>query len=234
MWQRGGGCSLSPGPIHSDGIAWDAHAKGLGSILLEITFFLLLLHNKSQLWTFFLSFPLSFCHFVFVSHISNFELHTLKCWPKPIQSLGSILLEITFFLFVLHNRSQLWTFSLSFSLCFCHLVFVSHMLQFWVTYLERRGAFALFSESPISEITMHKKYNDVTNVAMLYSKMSVNMSTFICQKSKLVCCYSEKWHVFKCSLDLWDQSFFANVYSTFKVYNSELEHVTDKHKIAKT
>ena len=38
---------------------------------------------------------------------------------------------------LLRKKSQLWTFSFPFSLCFCHLVFVSHMLQFWVTYLER-------------------------------------------------------------------------------------------------
>ena len=44
---------------------------------------------------------------------------------------------------------------------------------------------------------MHKKYNDVTNVAMFYSKMSVKMSTFISQKTKLVWCYSGKWQVFK-------------------------------------
>ena len=52
----------------------------------------------------------------------------------------SFLLGITFFLLLLRKKSQWWPLSKSFPLWFCYFVFVSDMLQFWVTYLERSSA----------------------------------------------------------------------------------------------
>ena len=90
----------------------------------------------------------------------------------------------------------------------------------------------LFSESPISEIIMHRKYTDVTNVGMLHVKMSVKMSAFIPQNITFVRCCSVEWQMFIWGLSGEMSHFPSGCKVCYKVCNSKLVHVTDKHKMA--